>query len=90
MIYNREKGYNLIMIPKAIQSEIVRCAHEKDHFTARRIKENFKQKYHIPDLCTKIEKCIANYVKCILINKKAGKKEGFLYPIKENLSIFIT
>jgi len=88
LVYKQIKGYDLLMIPKFMQGEIIRHAHEKDHFAVKRTEENLKQEFYIPNLRSKIEKCIANCLKCILINKKAGKKEGFLHPlIKEDMPL---
>lgn len=90
LVYKQVKGYNLIMIPKSMQGEIIRHAHEKGHFAVKRTEEHLKQEYYIPNLRSKIEKCIANCLKCILINKKTGKKEGFLHPLTKNDCPFST
>ncbi|XP_018357329.1 PREDICTED: uncharacterized protein LOC108757418 [Trachymyrmex cornetzi] len=88
VVYKQEKGYNLLMIPKSLQDEIIRRAHEQGHFAAKRTEEKLKQEYYIPDLRTKVEKCITNCIKCILVNKKPGKKEGFLHPLtKEDVPL---
>jgi len=50
--------------------------------------ENIKQEFYIPNLRVKIEKCIASCLKCILCNKKTGRKEGLLHPLtKENVPL---
>ncbi|XP_011693094.1 PREDICTED: uncharacterized protein LOC105453089 [Wasmannia auropunctata] len=63
--------------------EIIRNAHKRGHFATKRTKEDVKQEFFIPNLHSKVERCIANCVKCILINKKSGKQEGYLHPISK-------
>jgi len=81
IIYKQSQGSELIMVPNSMQHEIIRRAHEKRHFTIKRIEEEVKREFFIPNLHTKIEKCIMNCVKCILINKKSGKQEGYLHSL---------
>lgn len=58
---------------------------EKD--TSQR-ERRVKQEYYIPNLNTKIAHVIDNCIKCIIVSRKAGKKEGFLHPLfKENLHL---
>jgi len=57
-------------------------------FTVKRTEESLKQEFYIPNIRSKIKKCITNCLRCILINKKAGKKEGFLHLlIKEDMPL---
>jgi len=84
LVYKQIKGYDLLVIPRPMQGEIIRHAHEKGHFAVKRTEENLKQEFCIPNMRSKIEKCIANCLRCILINKKAGKKEGFLHPLTKD------
>jgi len=81
IVYKQSQGRELIMVPSSMQHEIIRRTHEKGHFAIKRTEEEVKREFFIPNLHTKIEKCIINCIKCILINKKSGKQEGYLHPL---------
>lgn len=88
LVYKHVNGYKLLMAPKSMQAEIIKRAHEKGHFASKRTEENIKQEFYIPNLRVKVERCIDNCLKCILINKKAGKREGLLHPLtKEDVPL---
>lgn len=46
--------------------------------------KHLEDNYFIPKLKSKIERLIANCVHCILVNRKRGKQEGFLHPIRKD------
>lgn len=81
LVYKYLHGCELIIVPKVMQNEIIKNAHKKGHFATKRTEEKIKQEFFIPILHTKVKKCIANCVKCILINKKFGKRERYLHPL---------
>lgn len=74
-------GREILVVPKTMHQEIIRIAHEKGHYAAKRTEEDVKQEYHIPDLTNKVKRVIANCVKCLVVNRKRGKKEGYLHPL---------
>lgn len=85
LLHKFEGGNELLVVPKAMQSEIVRKAHEKGHFAEKKTREIVEREYFIPNLKMKIANIIQACVPCILMNRKEGKKEGFLHPLhKEN------
>lgn len=84
VLYNFKNGRELLVVPRAMQQEIIRASHEKGHFAVKKTEELVLRDYYIPDLTRKIEKFIANCVPCILVNKKAGKQEGFLHPLEKD------
>jgi len=78
------------MVSSTIQGKIIRTAHEKGYFAAKRTEEKIKQEFFIPNLHSKVKKYIANCVKYILINKKLSKQEGYLHPLdKEDIPLHI-
>lgn len=81
ILYKYFKGMDLLVVPTAMQEEIILKAHQRGHFAAKRTKDAIKDEYYIPDLRTKVESLIANCVACVVANKKTGKQEGFLHPI---------
>ena len=68
LLYFQQEGRDLLVVPKSMQNEIIRSAHERGHFAVKRTEELIKQDYYIPGLKQKVEKVIANCVKCILGN----------------------
>lgn len=85
LLYKCVDGEEKLVIPKRMQNEIIKNTHENGHFSVKKVSDIIKKEFFIPKLDSKIEDCIRNCVKCILINRKQGRKEGFLNPIdKEN------
>lgn len=84
VLYNYKDGRELLVVPRGMQQEIIRSSHDKGHFAVKKTEELIRRDYYIRDLQKKIEKYIANCVRCILINRKAGKQEGFLHPIEKD------
>ena len=77
----------MLVIPKARQAEIIRNAHER-HFSTKKTMEIVRQDFYIPKIESKMQKCIANCIPCILTNRKRGKQEGQLHPLhKEGLPL---
>jgi len=64
-----------------MQSQVIQQAHEKGHFGLKKIEYIIAQEFWFPRIQSKIQKCIDNYIKCILAEKKQGKVEGMLSPI---------
>jgi len=64
-----------------MQNEIMQSVHDKGHLLSQRIEDVIQKKYFIPNLKRKIKKFIANYIPCILANRKQGKHEGQLNPL---------
>lgn len=81
LLFKEVDGDTRLVVPKAMCSQIIKCAHERGHFSVAKTEAIVKRDYHIPDLRAKIEKHIRNCINCILANKRQGKQEGFLCPI---------
>lgn len=81
ILYKYDSGLDLIVVPKRMQYEIIRRAHEVGHFGAVKTEEIVKREFFINKLKDKVQNCIRNCIKCILGNKKEGKKEGLLHSI---------
>jgi transposase InsO family protein len=88
IVYKFVDGKEVIVVPECMQTEIIRDAHEKGHKGVQYTMKHLEDYYFIPKLKQKTEKIISNCVHCILINRKAGKKEGFLHPLyKDDLPL---
>lgn len=81
ILYKYNDGLELIVVPKPMQTEIIRKAHEIGHFAVPKTEETIKREFYIPKLTEKVQACIKSCVTCILGNRKEGKKEGLLHPI---------
>ncbi|GBO39603.1 Transposon Tf2-9 polyprotein [Araneus ventricosus] len=88
ILYKYVDGRELIVVPRDMQTEIIKLAHEKGHFSAAKTEGVVKQEFFIPNLSKQVQNVIFNCVPCILTNKKSGKKDGFLNPIpKEDVPL---
>lgn len=81
ILYKEVDGRNLLVIPKTMQTDIIKRVHEEGHFGIKKTMEVINKQYYIPNLKSKIETFIKNCIKCILGNNKSGKQEGFLHTI---------
>ncbi|GFT77406.1 transposon Tf2-6 polyprotein [Trichonephila clavipes] len=88
ILYKYVDGRELIAAPRDMQTELIKLAHEKGHFSSTKTEEIVKREFFIPNLSKQVQNMIINCVPCILANKKCGKKEGFLNPIpKEDVPL---
>ncbi|GFX81975.1 hypothetical protein TNCV_2571741 [Trichonephila clavipes] len=88
ILYKYVDGRELIAAPRDMQTELIKLAHEKGHFSSAKTEEIVKRDFFIPNLSKQVQNVIINCVSCILANKKCGKKEGFLNPIpKEDVPL---
>lgn len=74
-------GAEKLYVPDGMQIEIIRSAHEQGHFGVKKTKERIGKDYFIPNVESKIEKCIASCMRCIVGERKRGQKEGELHSI---------
>lgn len=81
LLFKYTNGYETLVVSTKMQNEIIKSVHERGHFASKRTIKEIKQEFFIPQLQDKVEKCIANCIKCILVNKKIGKQEGYLHPL---------
>lgn len=73
-----------IFIPAAMQINFVNKIHQEGHFKTTKLQKIIEKDYYIPRMRTIIQQVISNCVECILMDRKEGKKEGFLNPIPKN------
>lgn len=81
LLYKTEQ--RLLVIPKAMETEIIRRVHGIGHFGKRKMIDLVKKDYFIKDVNKKIEDFIVTCIPCILATKKEGKQEGFLNPMEK-------
>ena len=78
VLYREKNGDIQLVVPKVMQHEIIKQAHDRGHFGVRKTEHAIQQEFWFPGIRTKIEKHIESCIKCILAEKKHGKAEGFL------------
>ncbi|UYV84469.1 hypothetical protein LAZ67_X002302 [Cordylochernes scorpioides] len=83
LLWKEVEGDRTLVIPKGMEMEIIKLAHEEGHFGVQKKFEMLKKEYYITDLKSKIKKYIQNCIPCILSNRKHGKQEGMLHPISK-------
>ncbi|UYV70942.1 hypothetical protein LAZ67_8001189 [Cordylochernes scorpioides] len=83
LLWKEVEGDRTLVIPKGMEIEIIKLAHEEGHFGVQKNFEMLKKEYYITDLKSKIKKYIQNCIPCILSNRKHGKQEGMLHPISK-------
>lgn len=72
-----------LVVPKSMQTSIVRRAHEVGHFAVAKTEALVKRDYWFVNMRSKIEKVIGNCISCILAERKRGKGEGILHSIEK-------
>lgn len=81
LLFKEVSGNLCIVVPRSMQKQIIRQAHEKGHFSVAKTKVLLNNDFWIPNVEAKIEKVIRNCIACILAERKQGKQQGFLNPI---------
>lgn len=81
LLYRDEKDELLLVVPKILQTSIIRQAHEQGHFGVNKTEILVRKDYWFKGMRPKIERIIMNCINCILAERKHGKQEGFLNTI---------
>ncbi|GFV43082.1 hypothetical protein TNCV_5027721 [Trichonephila clavipes] len=84
LLYKTVNGTDLLVVPDEMQANIIKTAHERDHFAVPRTQDLVSKDFYIPRLKDKVEKCIQICVTCILTNQKRGKQDDTLNAIEKN------
>lgn len=83
LLFKETKGDLQVIVPKCLQSQVARQAHENGHFAVEKTEALIKRNYYFPNMRNVGEKIIRNCINCILTNKKTGKLDGYLNPISK-------
>ncbi|KAG5892273.1 hypothetical protein JTB14_034224 [Gonioctena quinquepunctata] len=79
ILYKFVNGRELIVVPKMMQTDIMKKAHEIGHFALPKTEEVVNRKFSIPKLK---EKCLGNCIHCILAIVDDFSKFTWLYACK--------
>lgn len=77
VLYRFEEGNYLVVVPRALQNQIIRAIHESGHIGSRQVEAIVRQDYAIDKLGKKCSTVVANCIRCILSSRKVGKQEGW-------------
>lgn len=83
ILFKYHEGYEILVVPKSMEEEVIKIAHENGHFGMKKMEQQIRQRYYIKALKEKMQKCIKTCVACILADNKQGKGEGYLHPIEK-------
>lgn len=75
----------LLVVPKDLQAQIIRRAHEQGHFGINKTEALLRRDFWFDEMRTKIEKIIRNCISCILAERKQGRQEGLLHAIDKGV-----
>lgn len=78
VLYKNVNGNNLLVVPKAMEREIINEAHNVGHFAVQKTVHSIQQQFWIPHVERKVEQVVNACIKCIIYNKKIGRQEGYL------------
>ena len=83
LLYKIVNDDDLIVVPRSMQSQVIRQAHERGHFAINKTEAILKREYWFQGMRSKVEKVVRNCINCILAERKQGKQEGLLNSIKK-------
>lgn len=83
LLFKESEGDVYMVVPKRMQTQIIRRAHEQGHFSVDKTENLVKADYWIPNLRQRVERVVRNCISCILAERKQGKQECFLQPIEK-------
>lgn len=77
----KDPNQELIVVPAQMENEVILIAHNQGHFSVKRTQDLVEKSYYIPRLKDKVSRIVDSCVKCIIVNEKSGRKEGYMQPI---------
>jgi hypothetical protein len=70
VLYKEIKDIPLLVVPKSMQTQVVRRAHEHDQFGITKMEALLKRDYWFEGIRQKVEKLVQSCIDCILAKKK--------------------
>jgi len=81
ILYKKDNDDLLLVVPKAMQREIIKQIHDQGHFATRKVEQLLRKEFWFTGMREKVEKVIRNCIPCILAERKSGKQEGWLHNL---------
>ena len=73
LLFKNCDGDIKLVVPKSMTRQVIRSAHEREHFSVAKTAAIVNRDYWIPDAKAIIQKIVKNCNKCILAKRKWGK-----------------
>lgn len=70
LLFKEVDGDVRLVVPKAMQSQIIKRLHDRRHFAVNKTEQLVKRDYWFGSMRTKIEKVIRNCIDCVLAERK--------------------
>lgn len=61
LLYKFHEGRDLLVIPRAVETDVIRAIHERGHVSAKRTEEVIDKEYFLRDLKNKVERLLVAY-----------------------------
>lgn len=74
VLYKEDDGDIRLVVPKTMQSQVIKKAHEQGHFGSAKTEALTRRDYWIPNLRTKVEGVLRNCVPCILAKTRESRR----------------
>lgn len=74
----------LFVVPRGLRRDLVMKIHERvAHMGADKTTAELRKKYYFRNMCKYVKNCLANCLRCLEYDQRAGAKEGFLHSIEK-------
>lgn len=83
LLFKESNGDLQLVVPRKMQTQTIRRAHERGHFSVNKTESLVRSDYWTPNLRQRVERVVRSCVACILAERKQGKQECFLHPIEK-------
>lgn len=83
LLYKETENDVAVVVPKDMQTQVVRQAHERGHFGVTKTEEIVRKDFWFKGMRSKVEQVVSSCIDCILAERKQGKQEGMLHPIEK-------
>lgn len=81
LLYKCMEGEMLVVVPKSMEVQVIRRAHDRGHFGINKTEAVVKRDFWFKGMRQKVEQVISSCLDCILAERKQGKQEGLLHHI---------
>ena len=71
----------LLVVPGVATSVLIHEIRNKGHFGVRKMRNEFFMQYFVDDFNERAQQCMKRCIRCLMVERKAGKSDGLLHPI---------
>lgn len=84
ILMKKDDGRDVLVVPQEMERDLIKKAHGKGHFAVHKTMEILRADFYIDKMRSKVEQVIQSCIECIIMNRKHGKREGYLCPIPKD------